>query len=290
MRTHYDNLKVAPKAPPEVIKAAYRALAQKYHPDRNPGDQEAARIMVIVNTAYEVLSDPVRRQQHDDWIASKSDLTPNQDRKSSPPPNEGGYSSYDEMVKEYMPEGSSYSVIPCTQIELAGRPTTFAYKPVQKKTNWNSLYIWVLVGFLCGLVGFGPGSVFAFGAFVVHAIVLTILWMVRLRASRANEIYSGRSCVAFFDSGIVLFDDVVEVGGKKVIPQILIAVAWKDLVGYKYAGVLGRLGIKDANGFSMSFCSATFLPSGRSHKHYRRNVISIREGYEYIKSKYEKGK
>ena len=35
VRTHYDNLKVARNAPPEVIRAAYKALAQKYHPDRN---------------------------------------------------------------------------------------------------------------------------------------------------------------------------------------------------------------------------------------------------------------
>ena len=32
IRTHYDNLKVARNAPPEVIRAAYRVLAQKYHP------------------------------------------------------------------------------------------------------------------------------------------------------------------------------------------------------------------------------------------------------------------
>ena len=55
--THYDNLKVARDAPSEVIRAAYRALTQRYHPDRNP-DPEAARIMQIINRAYEVLSDP----------------------------------------------------------------------------------------------------------------------------------------------------------------------------------------------------------------------------------------
>lgn len=45
IHTHYDNLKVAREAPPEVIRAAYRALSQRYHPDRNPANAEAARIM-----------------------------------------------------------------------------------------------------------------------------------------------------------------------------------------------------------------------------------------------------
>ena len=68
VQTHYDNLKVARDAPPEVIRAAYRTLSQKFHPDRNPGNSEAARIMSIINRAYEVLSSPDMRRQHDAWI------------------------------------------------------------------------------------------------------------------------------------------------------------------------------------------------------------------------------
>ncbi|GAB3469370.1 J domain-containing protein [Massilia terrae] len=71
IHTHYDNLKVARQAPQEVIRAAYKALSQKYHPDKNPGDEKAARIMAIVNTAYNTLSDPVRRKEHDEWIAAE---------------------------------------------------------------------------------------------------------------------------------------------------------------------------------------------------------------------------
>jgi hypothetical protein len=67
--THYDNLKVARNAPPEVIRAAYKTLSQKFHPDRNPDNAEAARIMAIINTSYEVLSDPDKRQDHDQWVA-----------------------------------------------------------------------------------------------------------------------------------------------------------------------------------------------------------------------------
>lgn len=71
IHTHYDNLKVSRHAPQEVIRAAYKALSQKYHPDKNPGDEKAARIMAIVNTAYNTLSDPVRRKEHDEWIAAE---------------------------------------------------------------------------------------------------------------------------------------------------------------------------------------------------------------------------
>lgn len=67
-RTHYDNLNVARNADIAVIKAAYKALAQKYHPDRNPDNPNAERIMKIINTAYQVLIDPVRRAEHDRWI------------------------------------------------------------------------------------------------------------------------------------------------------------------------------------------------------------------------------
>ena len=69
VHTHYDNLKVARDAPPEVIRAAYKTLSQKHHPDRHGNSKEAIRIIQLINTAYEVLSDPVRRQEHDEWIA-----------------------------------------------------------------------------------------------------------------------------------------------------------------------------------------------------------------------------
>ena len=59
------------KAPQEVIRAAYKALSQKYHPDKNPGDAKAARIMAILNSAYGTLADPVRRHEHDEWIAAE---------------------------------------------------------------------------------------------------------------------------------------------------------------------------------------------------------------------------
>ncbi len=71
IHTHYDNLKVTRNAPPEVIRAAYKTLSQKFHPDRNPDKNDATRAIQIINLAYDVLSDPVKRKEHDEWIATK---------------------------------------------------------------------------------------------------------------------------------------------------------------------------------------------------------------------------
>jgi len=68
MPTYYDVLQVERDASPERVRAAYRRLAQKYHPDKMPGNANASRAMAAINAAYEVLSDGHRRAEHDLWI------------------------------------------------------------------------------------------------------------------------------------------------------------------------------------------------------------------------------
>ena len=68
MPTYYDVLQVERDASPERVRAAYRKLAQKYHPDKMPDNANAARAMAAINAAYEVLSDAHRRAEHDLWI------------------------------------------------------------------------------------------------------------------------------------------------------------------------------------------------------------------------------
>lgn len=65
MFDHYATLGVTFDAPIEVIKAAYRALAQKHHPDRNANAQTANERTARVNEAYRVLSDPTSRAAYD---------------------------------------------------------------------------------------------------------------------------------------------------------------------------------------------------------------------------------
>ncbi|HET9456260.1 MAG TPA: DnaJ domain-containing protein [Candidatus Limnocylindrales bacterium] len=60
----YRVLQVDPEAEDEVIQAAYRRLAQKYHPDRSPGPEGETR-MVAINAAWDVLRDPARRAAYD---------------------------------------------------------------------------------------------------------------------------------------------------------------------------------------------------------------------------------
>jgi len=63
----YSTLGVNNNAGPDEIKKAYRNLARKYHPDHNPNDSQAEAKFKDVKKAYDILSDPGRRQQYDNY-------------------------------------------------------------------------------------------------------------------------------------------------------------------------------------------------------------------------------
>ena len=66
-RDYYEVLGVAKSASADEIKSAYRKLAMKYHPDRNPGDEAAKAKFQEASEAYEVLSNDEKRQRYDQF-------------------------------------------------------------------------------------------------------------------------------------------------------------------------------------------------------------------------------
>ena len=82
----YKVLGVSPDASDEEVKRAYRALAKKYHPDRNPGDAAAAQKMREINAAYDAIT--LGNQQQTSHSAWSRQQAPNQ-----PPPYGSPYSN-----------------------------------------------------------------------------------------------------------------------------------------------------------------------------------------------------
>src|SRR5262249_23290139 len=83
-RDYYEILGVARTAKEDEIKKTYRKLARKYHPDLNPNNKQAEEKFKEIQEAYEVLSDPEKRQKYDQLGANwknGADFTP--------PPNWG---------------------------------------------------------------------------------------------------------------------------------------------------------------------------------------------------------
>ncbi len=64
-KDYYRILGVDRNADSKTIKRAYRSMAVKYHPDKNPGDKQAEERFKEINEAYEVLGDPAKRARYD---------------------------------------------------------------------------------------------------------------------------------------------------------------------------------------------------------------------------------
>lgn len=64
-KDYYETLGVDRKASQDEIKKGYRKLAMKYHPDKNPDDENAEEKFKEINEAHQVLSDPEKRARYD---------------------------------------------------------------------------------------------------------------------------------------------------------------------------------------------------------------------------------
>jgi len=117
----YRVLQVDPEADPEVVQAAYRRLAQKYHPDTTNVPDAAAR-MVAINAAWETLRDPKRRAAFD----AERRLRGSGPGGSGP----GGSGPEGGMGRVERPGGSPH--------QGATRPAARPTPPEEVSRNWSS--------------------------------------------------------------------------------------------------------------------------------------------------------
>lgn len=73
MKNYYKILEVRESASDEIIRAAYKTLAKKYHPD-NSSDETSQKKMIEINEAYQVLSDKLKRQEYDMSLEKNSNM------------------------------------------------------------------------------------------------------------------------------------------------------------------------------------------------------------------------
>ncbi len=128
-KDYYKILGVSRNATPEEIKKAYRRLALKYHPDRNPGDKEAEEKFKEAAEAYSVLIDPEKRRIYDQYGVSGLR-------------GEGftGFSGFDSSIfREF--EDILGDIFGDFGFDFFGRRTRRRYRPQRGRDLWLELEI-----------------------------------------------------------------------------------------------------------------------------------------------------
>jgi len=167
VRTHYDNLQIARHAGAEVIKAAYRGLSQRYHPDKNLGNRhDAERIMRLINEAHDVLSDPQRRARHDRWISEmEAGGSEGSSVRAKPGVPRAGHVSYDSLpaaIQERLQERSE------------GRVENQLKVPIDSVTR-HYLWMAILCGWFCLLLAFADARLWGTETTVLYGAITTAI-------------------------------------------------------------------------------------------------------------------
>jgi curved DNA-binding protein CbpA len=123
-KDYYAILGVLSTAEDVVIRAAYKALAQRYHPDRFRGPQSEAHLrMAEINEAYAVLSDPLKRNKYDDLRGSGTQAGDSyfDNDADEPPP------SYDPLERDWAVARKYYSDLDALESQLSKLSWRLAY-------------------------------------------------------------------------------------------------------------------------------------------------------------------
>lgn len=115
-KTYYEVLNLSEDASAEELKQAYRSLIKKWHPDLNPDKRDAAKVTRKIIEAYEVLSDPLKRSQYDEYL-SMTRPVPNTDSASE--------TDYSNMSFEEYAENTAYGTYSAWQDSFNEKPHKF---------------------------------------------------------------------------------------------------------------------------------------------------------------------
>lgn len=101
MKTHYEILGLLNSADDVVIKAAYKALAQKYHPDKHKTNKEmATRLMTELNAAHAVLGHKSKRKEYDAWLLSSTKAKTKSKATTTSPTSHTPPADYQELLEQ----------------------------------------------------------------------------------------------------------------------------------------------------------------------------------------------
>lgn len=102
MKDHYAILGVSKDADEVVIKAAYKALAQKYHPDKSQSETAASstKLMSDINKAYSVIGNPVSKQKYDQELFNNNHSEAKMKAASKPKQPASVHEKYESEPKE----------------------------------------------------------------------------------------------------------------------------------------------------------------------------------------------